>query len=93
MFYLAASDRQCPASEKRWPMSSLEEPPEGVRSVSDCFNVLMPSEGIRIVEQYVPKDTDIILAGPPKSGTTWVQHVLLFVTVISFDFGTSVDYA
>jgi len=56
-------------------MSSLEEPPQEVRNLSDNFNVVVTPEAIQMVRDYVPKDTDIILAGPPKSGTTWVQHV------------------
>jgi len=56
-------------------MSSLEEPPQEVRNLSDNFDVEVPPEAIQLVKEYVPKDTDVILAGPPKSGTTWVQHV------------------
>jgi len=56
-------------------MSSLEKPPEEVRNFSDNFNVLVTPDAIQMVKDYVPRDTDIILAGPPKSGTTWIQHV------------------
>jgi len=56
-------------------MSGLEDPPEEVRNLSDNCNVLWTPEGIRLVNEYIPKDTDVILAGSPKSGTTWVQHV------------------
>lgn len=56
-------------------MSSLAEPPQEVRNLSENFKALWNLEAIQMVKEYVPKDTDIILIGPPKSGTTWVQHV------------------
>eukprot|EP00210_Caulerpa_lentillifera_P007984 g7623.t1 len=57
-------------------MDALEEPPEEVRRLSDNIGILVPLEAERYASAYKAKDTDIILAGYAKTGTTWVQHIM-----------------
>eukprot|EP00210_Caulerpa_lentillifera_P006181 g5905.t1 len=57
-------------------MDTLEEPPNEVKKLSDNFRTLFPSEVERLVSEYKPKDTDIIVVGSPKTGTTWIQHIM-----------------
>eukprot|EP00210_Caulerpa_lentillifera_P006176 g5901.t1 len=57
-------------------MEPLEEPPKEVRKLSDNFKVLLPPEAERYVSAYKPKDTDVIVVGDSKTGTTWTQHIM-----------------
>eukprot|EP00210_Caulerpa_lentillifera_P006180 g5904.t1 len=57
-------------------MEPVEEPPKEVRKLSDNFRALVPPEAERYASEYKPKDTDIIVVGVPKTGTTWTQHIM-----------------
>ncbi|GBL91971.1 hypothetical protein AVEN_262789-1 [Araneus ventricosus] len=37
-------------------------------------------EDIEVTLEYVPKDDDIIIASYPKTGTTWLQYIVLQIT-------------
>lgn len=56
-------------------MSGLEQPSKEVRRVSDNFRLLLSREGERTATAYKPKDSDVIVVGTQKTGTTWVQQV------------------
>eukprot|EP00210_Caulerpa_lentillifera_P006179 g5903.t1 len=56
-------------------METLEELPKEVKKLSDNLRALIPAEAERYASEYKPKDTDIIVVGSPKTGTTWLQHI------------------
>eukprot|EP00210_Caulerpa_lentillifera_P008863 g8456.t1 len=57
-------------------MSVLEEPPKEVKKLIANFEKIFSPEVIRLVREYEPKDSDIFLAGTPKTGTSWTQHIM-----------------
>eukprot|EP00210_Caulerpa_lentillifera_P006178 g5902.t2 len=57
-------------------MEVLEQPPKGVKKLSDNLRTLIPPEATRMAFEYKPKDTDIMVVGTPKTGTTWIQHIM-----------------
>eukprot|EP00210_Caulerpa_lentillifera_P008864 g8457.t1 len=57
-------------------MSSLDEFPKGVEALNNRLKLFFPHATIQAARDYVPKSTDIFVAGPQKSGTTWLQQIV-----------------
>ena len=66
-------------------------PPPASREERYLFRGI-PVEGFRELQRvFVPKASDVYIASYPKSGTTWVQHIVSLIKNNGVDDGRDID--
>ena len=66
-------------------------PPPASREERYLFRGI-PVEGFRELQRvFVPKASDVYIASYPKSGTTWVQHIVSLIKNNGVDDGQDLD--